>query len=75
MCGGVGRQALEKIVFESPRVLAIVILPYSDKSLCYHKLNIFCIFVAFLWKFLTSHLLASYENAVPKSNNRVLWPF
>ena len=28
-------------------VLAIVILPYSDKSLCDHKFNIFCIFVAF----------------------------
>ena len=47
MCEGVGRQALEKIIFESPRVLAIVILPYSDKSLCDHKLNIFCILVAF----------------------------
>ena len=32
MSEGVGRQALEKIIFESPRVLAIVILPYSDKS-------------------------------------------
>ena len=47
LCEGVGRQALEKIIFESPRVLTIVILPYSDKSLCDYKLIIFCIFVAF----------------------------
>ena len=32
MCEGVVRQALEKIISESPRVFAIVILPYSDKS-------------------------------------------
>ena len=44
MCGGVERQALEKIIFESPRVLAIVILPYSDKSLCVKHLSHFVAF-------------------------------
>ena len=52
---------------DKPNVLAIVIFPYRDKSLCDHKLNNFLTLISLSTKFTWSHKLNLYEKAVPKA--------